>query len=130
MKALTGKLNKLEAEKVGLEEKLRLLQADTKVKMHPDMLKRFRLDLVDMHNALTGNGLSEERRTRYHVAFRNLIERVVVHPTAKSMTFKVTPYARLSAVVGVDLFPTMRTPAEMLAEQGISNTLLASKVAR
>jgi site-specific DNA recombinase len=130
VKALTGKLNKLEAEKVGLEERLRLLQADTKIKMHPDMLKRFRLDLVEMHGALIGNGLSEERRTRYHAAFRNLIERVVVHPTSKSMTFRVTPYARLSAVVGVQLFPTMRTPAQMLAEQGIPNTLLESTGAR
>jgi site-specific DNA recombinase len=130
VKVLVDKLKKLEAERAGLQEKLRLLQADTKVTLHPDMIKRFRTSLIEMHDALTGNALTEEQRTRYGIAFRNVFERFVVHPTDKRMYCEVTPYARVSAITGINLFPTVRTPEEMLAEQGVANTLLVSTGAR
>jgi len=44
----------------------------------------------------------------------------LVHPTPKRQRYAVTPYARLSAIMGIEMFPKLRSPEEMLAEQGLS----------
>jgi hypothetical protein len=38
------------------------------------------------------------------------------------MPYEVTPYARLSAIMGVELFPTMRSTDQILEDTGFSCT--------
>jgi Recombinase len=88
-------------------------------------------DLWERANAIRDKrGETRGKGRAYGIAFRNVFERFVVHPTDKRMYCEVTPYARVSAITGINLFPTVRTPEEMLAEQGLANTLLVSTGAR
>jgi len=57
----------------------------------------------------------------FRAAFRNLFER-----TGKRMPYEVTPFARLSAILGVDLLTKGRTAEEMLEEQGVSARLIGT----
>jgi hypothetical protein len=52
--------------------------------------------------------------------FRNVFEMFAVHPSPKRHPYRVTPYARLSAIMGAELFPKARTTEEMLSEQGLA----------
>jgi hypothetical protein len=57
-----------------------------------------------MHAALTGD-LDIQQLAPFRAAFRNTFERLVVHPTGRRRQYEVTPYARLSAIMGLELFP-------------------------
>ena len=48
------------------------------------------------------------------VAFRNLIDSIVVHPTGMRMPYEFTPYARIAAIQGLNLFPSRRTMKEVV----------------
>jgi site-specific DNA recombinase len=122
--AMMDRLRKLETERVGLEEKLRLINAETGgsdniVSLHPAAIETFRANIEAMHTALSSD-MEPEPLAPFRAAFRNVFDRMVVHPTRKRMPYEVTPYARLSAILGVDLFPKGRTAEEMLAEQGVA----------
>lgn len=119
VKALTAKLKTLETERVGIEERLRLMDAEGAVVAHPNAVNGFVANVAKLHEALSGNDLAPDQVTQFRLAFRAIMERFVVHPTAKRMPYEVTPYARLTALMGVDLFPTARTPKEILSEQGV-----------
>jgi hypothetical protein len=58
-----------------------------------------------------------------------VFDRFLVHPTAKRSNYEVTPYAPLSAITGVELFPPRRSAEEMLAEQGVTMPLVATVTA-
>jgi DNA invertase Pin-like site-specific DNA recombinase len=127
IKGIMAKLDQLETERVGLQGRLDLIDAESGgasnvVSLHPAALDAFRQNIEAIHDALSG-GIGE--RPRFRAAFRNIFERFVVHPTGKRRNYEVTPYARLSAILGVDLFPKGRTAAEMLAEQGVNAGLIS-----
>jgi site-specific DNA recombinase len=42
---------------------------------------------------------------KVRVAFQNLVDSVVVHPTGKRMPYEASVHGRLSAMLGIDLFP-------------------------
>jgi site-specific DNA recombinase len=42
---------------------------------------------------------------KVRVAFQNLVDSVVLHPIGKRMPYEVTVCGRLSAMLGIDLFP-------------------------
>lgn len=120
VKAIMDRLKVLEAERGGLVEKLRLIEADGNVvSLHPAAIDKFAASIEQMHAALTGD-LKPEAMAPFEAAFRNVFDRIVVHPTKKRHPYEVTPYARLSAIMGVELFPKVRTTEEMLAEQGLT----------
>lgn len=116
-KVLSAKLKQLEAERVGLAERLRLLDQSNIVNLHPKAIEGFVTNVETLWAALT-KGAEIEADARE--AFRNVIDTVVVHPTAKRMPYETTSYARLGAIVGVDLFPPVRSPAEILDSEGVS----------
>ena len=62
-----------------------------------------------------------------HAAFRSVFERFVVHATPKRHRYEVTPYARLSAIMGLELFHMPRSAQEMLAEQGVTMSFAATE---
>jgi hypothetical protein len=122
--ALTEKLKQLETERVGLSERLRLVEAETNVvTLHPNVLETYELTVERMHEALSQDASNAENRT----AFRNLIDSIAIHPIGgnsatrgRRRDYEFTTYGRLSAILGIDLFPTGRSPAEILAEQGVA----------
>ncbi|MCG2668760.1 recombinase family protein [Bradyrhizobium sp. GCM10023182] len=120
VKALTEKLRRLETERAGLEEKLRLIESDggaNVVSLHPASIGKFATSIDALHAALTRGG-DPVALAPFRSAFRNVFDRIVVHPTGKRMPYEITPYARLSAIIGVELFPKVRSTEEILKEQG------------
>jgi site-specific DNA recombinase len=76
----------------------------------------YRKSVYEVHRAMTKKPDTPEAR----VAFRNLIDSIVVHPTAKRMPYEFTPYARIAAIQGLNLFPSRRTTKEVIDAQGFS----------
>jgi DNA invertase Pin-like site-specific DNA recombinase len=126
---LKEKLKTLELERAGLDDKLRMIKADggdNVVTLHPAMIKKFRTNLETMVAALADTKLSEAEVAPFRVAFGNVFDRVVVHVTGKRKAVEVTPHARISAILGVDIVPKMRTPEKLLEDQGVTNLVLAT----
>jgi site-specific DNA recombinase len=126
---LKEKLRALELERAGHADKLRMAEADgggNVVTLHPSMIQSFRTSIEAMHAALTDIKLSDAELAPFRVAFGNVFDRIVVHPTGKRRPVEVTPYARISAIMGVDIMPKMRTAKEVLEEQGLTNLVLAT----
>jgi hypothetical protein len=59
-------------------------------------------------------------------AFRNLMDSIVVQPTGYRQPYVVDAYGRLSAIMGVDLFPKSRSNDEILAQEGTKSAALTS----
>jgi hypothetical protein len=78
--------------------------------------RAYRKSVFEVHRAMTKKPDTPESR----VAFRNLIDSIVVHPTAKRMPYEFTPYARIAAIQGLNLFPPHRTTKEVIDAQGLS----------
>jgi|HubBroStandDraft_6_1064221.scaffolds.fasta_scaffold3578004_2 hypothetical protein len=71
-----------------------------------------------MHAALTGD-LDIQQLAPFRAAFRNTFERLVVHPTGRRRQYEVTPYARLSAIMGLGTFPQKcAAPRKSLQNKG------------
>ncbi len=130
LEPLKVKYKEIELERAGLADKLRMIEADggggNVVTLHPAMIRNFRTNIETMHTALTDTKLSEAELAPFRVAFGNVFDRIVVHPTGKRRPVEVTPYARISAIMGVDILPKMRTAKEVLEEQGLTNLVLAT----
>jgi hypothetical protein len=129
LEPLKEKYKALELERAGLADKLRLVEADggnKVVTLHPAMIQKFRENLLTMVEALTNIKLTEAEIAPFRVAFGNVLDRVVVHRTGKRRPVEVTPYARISAIMGVDIMPRMRTPKETLEEEGLTHLVLAT----
>ena len=105
-------------ERVGLEESLRQLKGESNVvTLHPNVIEEYQANVEKLHAALTRNPDDQEN----HIAFRNLIDSIVVHPTEYRAPYEVDVNGRLSAIMGVDLYPTVRSTSEILAaEEGLT----------
>jgi site-specific DNA recombinase len=128
---LKEKLKALELERAGLANKLEIVKADggggdNVVALHPAMIERFRKDLEKMVAALSNPSLTDEELAPLRIAFGNVFERVVVHPTGKRKPVEVTPYARISAILGTDIMPRMRSPQKVVEYQGLTNLVSAT----
>jgi hypothetical protein len=129
MKTLMTKFEALELERAGHADQLRMAEADgggKVVALHPSVIQNFRKNLEAMHGALTDIKLTDAEVAPFRVAFGNVFDRVVVHPTGKRRPVEVTPYARISAIMSVAIMPNMRTAKEVLEEQGLTNLVLAT----
>jgi len=123
------KLKALELARAALADKLRMIEAEGNVvTLHPETIRKFRKNLEAMHAALTDCKLTDAEIAPFRIAFGNVFDRVVVHPTGKRRPAEVTPYARPSAIMGVDIMPKMRTPKEVLEDQGLTNLFLSRLV--
>jgi site-specific DNA recombinase len=116
VKTLTSKLREKEAERVSLEERLRLLKVDNVVTLHPKILDAYRENVAALHAVLTGGRASKSAR----IAFQSLVDSVVVHPTGKRMPADVSVYGRLSAMLGINLFPTPRSAEKVIEDEGVT----------
>jgi site-specific DNA recombinase len=126
---LKEKYKAAELVRAGLADKLRMIEADgggKVVTLHPTVIQNFRKNLLAMHKALTNTKLTEAELAPFRVAFGNVFDSVVVHQTGKRKRVAVTPYARISAIMGKDIMPKMQTTKEVLKEQGLTNLVLAT----
>jgi site-specific DNA recombinase len=117
------KIEAKEIERASFDERLRQLggSAGTNNLLQfpigsPKFKDIYRKSVTEVYRAMTNKPDTPESRT----AFRNLIDSIVVHPTGKRMPYEFTPYARIAAIQGMDLFPPRRTTKEVIAAQGIS----------
>jgi site-specific DNA recombinase len=127
---LKEKLKALELERAGLQNKLDILKAEggaSVVALHPAMIQKFRENLHTMVDALQNPKLTEEELAPFRLAFGNVFERVVVHVTGKRRKVEVTPCARISAILGADLVPKMRTAEKVLEDEGLTSLDLATQ---
>jgi hypothetical protein len=52
------------------------------------------------------------------MAFANILDGVIVHPTGFGEPYDISLYARISAIAGgVNLFPAQRSAKEMVAQK-------------
>lgn len=120
VKQIMDKLKLLRVEHASLAERLRIIDSESNlVSLHPKAIDSFSMAMEEMHKVLS-RSVDEKRLAPFKAAFRNVFERIVVHPTGKRKPYEVTPYARLGAIMGFEMFPKMRSVTEMLAEQGVS----------
>jgi site-specific DNA recombinase len=119
-----SKIEAKEIERASLDERLRQLggSAGTNNLLpfpigSPKFKDIYRKSVFEVHRAMTKKPDTPESRT----AFRNLIDSIVVHPTAKRMPYEFTPYARIAAIQGLNLFPPCRTTKEVIEAQGLSS---------
>jgi site-specific DNA recombinase len=116
VKELMVSLEAKETERVGLIERVRLLGASNVVTLHPQVIDTYRQNVEKLHGALTAETVDPGIVS----AFRNLMDSIVVQPTGYRQPYVVDAYGRLSAIMGVNLFPTARSGAEIVAEEGVS----------
>jgi site-specific DNA recombinase len=116
---LGAKLKALEAERVGLVERLRLAEAESNVIAHPAAIETYRANVQRLVEALTVDGGANDPATR--AAFRNIIDCIVLHPTKGFTPYEFTPYGRLAAMGGVELFPATRSTSEIIRDYGCDN---------
>jgi site-specific DNA recombinase len=116
VKELMETIKAKEVERVALQERVRLLGAETNVTtlLHQTVLTAFGKNIETLHAKLKKNPKDPECR----LAFANVIDSVLVHPTPKGADYEISLYARLAAITGIDLFPARRSVEEVLAAEG------------
>jgi site-specific DNA recombinase len=119
VEALVERLNKLKVEQAGLKERVRLIEAEGNiVSLHPVAIDSFAASMEALHKGLTSDADDLEYAPFRHALY-NIFERIVVHPSPKRVLPEVTPYVRLSAILGFEMFPKMSSNEELLAAQGV-----------
>ena len=112
---IVPKLQALEVRRAGLKERRRLAEERTNVvELHPRAVEVYREAIATLHQHLQDGTLTPQATA----AFRNLVERVVVKPTPKRAPYQFRLYGHLEALLGIDLFPAMRTVSAIAAEAG------------
>jgi site-specific DNA recombinase len=126
VKAVMDRLTKLEAERAALAEKLRGIDSEGNIiALHPAAIDNFASSIEALHDGLSRANMEPAAMAKYRAAFRNVFEKFEIQPTPKRHRYAVTPFARLSAIMGLELFPKVRSTDEMLAEQGVTMSLSA-----
>jgi len=54
------------------------------------------------------------------MVFQNLIDTIVVQPTAERAPYEIDVYGRPGAHLGINLFPSMRSMEEILTDEAVS----------
>ncbi|MCK1480471.1 recombinase family protein [Bradyrhizobium sp. 197] len=117
VKELMEMIKTKEIERAALQERSRLLGVQSNITaIHPTALTAFGRNIETLHAKLKRNPDDPECR----LAFANIMDSVLVHPTAKGAPYEISLYARLSAIMGgVDLFPSKRSAQEVVAAEGL-----------
>jgi hypothetical protein len=125
VKELMAAIEAKEQERVGLIERVRLLGAGNVVSLHPKVLDAYRENIETLHKALSAEAVDPGVIS----AFRNVLDCLVVRPTGYRKPYVVDAYGRLSAIMGVNLFPTARSGEEIVAEEGLRSAVISANVA-
>lgn len=104
---LLKRIDECDAERETVEERLRLLGNGGENVIpfdHPRFGDRYRSEAKRLVTALKTNPKAIETR----VAFRNLVDCIIVHPVRKRMPYEYTPYLNAAALFSMQLFPENR----------------------
>lgn len=114
-----------EAERVAVQERLRLLGKGSNVTSLPQAtMTAFGKSMETLIDLLRRNPDDPACRA----AFANIIDCVVVHPTPKKQPYDLALYARVSAIGNLNLFPEARSHEKILADEGVTNIGLGNAV--
>ncbi|WP_245286723.1 recombinase family protein [Bradyrhizobium sp. ARR65] len=104
---LLKRIDECDVERETVKEHLRLLGSGSENVIpfdHPKFGDRYRLEAKRVITALKVNPKAIETR----VAFRNLIDSIVVHPVRKRMPYEYSSYLNSAALFSMNLFPENR----------------------
>lgn len=104
---LLKRIDECDVERETVKERLRLLGSGSENVIpfdHPKFGDRYRSEAKRLVTALKINPKAIETR----VAFRNLIDSIVVHPVRKRMPYEYTPYLNSASLSSMNLFPENR----------------------
>ena len=123
VKPLTDKLVANYAEREGLQERVRLLEANDKVVALPNMIDDYTKAVEKLVAGLSQEVIGPE----FVIGLRNIMDSIVVIPTGYRKSYVIDMYGRHSARMGgVEMFPTMRSAQEILSEEGVSSASISS----
>lgn len=108
---LLKRIDECDLERENVDARLRLLGDGGENVIpfdHPKFGEIYRAEVSKLITALKLNPKATETR----VAFRNLIDCIVVHPGRKRMPYEYTPYLNSAAFFGTKLFPENPRKAE------------------
>ncbi|MFQ3452447.1 recombinase family protein [Bradyrhizobium sp. UFLA01-814] len=108
---LLKRIDECDMERENVDARLRLLGNGSENVIpfdHPKFGELYRSEVKKLVTALKINSKAIETR----VAFRNLIDCIVVHPVRKRMPYEYTPYLNSAALCGMKLFPENRRKGE------------------
>src|SRR4029077_20666418 len=91
------------------------------VRLHPKTVNTYVENMQRVLSIAVGaakEGFKNTPEVRH--AVRMMVDSIVVHPTAKRMPYEISPYVRLGAVLGMDLFPAKRSAEQIVTEHGVS----------
>jgi DNA invertase Pin-like site-specific DNA recombinase len=100
---LIKRIDECDVEREGIEERLRLLGSGGENVIpfdHPKFGDRYRSEAKRLVTALKINPKAIETR----IAFRNLVDCIVVHPVRKRMPYEYTPYLNAAALFSMKIF--------------------------
>jgi hypothetical protein len=119
IKEVMASIEEKERERVGLNERLRLMQAaspNSNVRPLPHVADTYLETVENVGAALRTGSISPE----IVMAFQNLIDTIVVQPTHYKQPYEVDVYGRESAYLGINLFPPGRSMEEILIDEAVS----------
>ncbi|TWB86846.1 DNA invertase Pin-like site-specific DNA recombinase [Bradyrhizobium macuxiense] len=108
---LLKRIDECDMERENVDARLQLLGNSSENVIpfdHPKFGELYRSEVRKLVTALKINSKAIETR----VAFRNLIDCIVVHPVRKRMPYEYTPYLNSAALCGMKLFPENRRKGE------------------
>jgi len=111
---LLKRIDECDLERENIDTRLRLLGDGSENVIpfdHPKFGELYRSEIKKLVTALKINPKAIETR----IAFRNLIDCIVVHPGRKRMPYEYTPYLNSAALFGMNLFPENRRKAEEIS---------------
>lgn len=110
---LLKRIDECDMERENVDARLRLLgngSENVSPFDHPKFGELYRSEVKKLLTALKINSKAIETR----VAFRNLIDCILVHPVRKRMPYEYTPYLKSAALCGMKLFPENRRKGEKI----------------
>src|SRR5947207_1681215 len=90
--------------------------------MRPTFIDQYLDKVKQLDKALSCDPTAPTNR----MAFRNVIDRIVVQPADAGREYEVFTYGRLSAIMGVDLSPPTRTNKEIFREEGVTRDYIGN----
>ena len=111
------KIKVKEAERVSLQERFRLLGSESNISaLQPASMASFGKSVETLCDLLRRNPDDADCR----MAFANVIDCVLVHPTPNKAPYDLSMFARVSAIHSLELFPKQRSHEKIVSEEGIS----------
>ena len=112
-RALKNRLTKLEGQREQIEAEIEEIPPSI-VTLHPNLAELYRRKVADLKATLAS--LNPERRNEAYVALRELVEKIVIHPTGQYRPVDIEIHGRLAVSCGVPRRRTFPCPRSLWEE--------------